>query len=166
MMQTMNRRDLLLAAGALLLLAVAIVRMAVPDRSRLRPLSVESFSVVSAEVAPGATVTREAEWSPAADVYVMGWNPWISLPAGVSFDVDVMIYQPDTKTTLFVMGQRGTSPGVIDVWREVDLPAGTGFMIRRGQPLKLRLRVTNNGATPFATRGATALVYFVPVEGN
>jgi hypothetical protein len=162
----MNRRDMILAGGALLLLAVAIVRVAVPDRSRLRPLSVEAFEVRSAEVAPGATVVREVEWSPSADVYVMGWNPWVGLPPGVSFDNDLMIYQADTNTTLFVMGQRGSTPGVIDTWREVDLPAGTGYLVRRGHPLKLRYRVTNVGTAPFEVRGVTALLYFVPAEGN
>jgi hypothetical protein len=162
----MNRRDLLLAAGAVLLLATAIVRVAVPDRSRLRPLSVEAFAVETGSVPAGQTVVREVDWAPPSDVYVMGWNPWIGLPAAASFDAELMIFLPDTKTTIFVMGQRGTSDRVIDTWRDVSLPAGTGFAVRRGQPLRLRYRVTNEGTTAFDIRGATALLYFVPVEGN
>ena len=146
----MTLREGLLPAVALLLLATAIVRVAVPDRSRLRPLSVEAFAVESATVAPGATVVRETEWSPAADVYVMGWNPWMGLPASISFDVELMIYRPDGKTTLFVMGQRGVSAGVVDTWREVDLPAGTGFIVRQGQPLRLRYRIINTGTAALA----------------
>lgn len=162
----MNRRDFLVAAAAVLLLATAMVRLAAPDRSRLRPLAVESFAVREAPVPAGETVTLEAHWSPPADVYVMGWNPWLGLPAAATFDAELMIYQRDDKATLFIMGQRGTTTSVADVWREVNLPAGTGYLVRKGRPLTLRYRVTNGGTADFVTRGATALVYFVRAEGN
>lgn len=162
----MSKRELLVAGVSLLLLATALVRIATPDRPALRPLSVESFDVRAAPVPAGGTTTLETHWSPPADVYVMGWNPWIGLPPGVAFDADLMIYQRDEKAALFVMGQRGTSTSVVDSWREVNLPAGTGYLVRKGRPITLRYRVTNGGSTAFATRGATALLYFVRAEGN
>ena len=162
----MSKRETLLAAASVLLLATALVRIASPDRSRLRPLSVASFEVHEAPVPAGETTTLESHWSPPADVYVMGWNPWIGLPAGATFDAELMMYQPDDKATLFVMGQRGTSSSVVDTWREVNLPAGTGYLVRKGRPITLRYRVTNGGTQAFTTRGATALLYFVRAEGN
>lgn len=157
---------MLVAGASLLLLATALVRIAAPDRSRLRPLSIETFEVREASVPPAETVTLEAHWSPPWDVYVMGWSPWIGLPAAAIFDAELMVYQPEAKTTVFVMGQRSAGSGPVDVWRHENLPAGTGYLVRKGQPLTLRYRVENGGTAPFATRGATALLYFVPVEGN
>jgi hypothetical protein len=162
----MNKRELLVAAVSLLLLATALVRIAAPDRARLRPLSVASFEVQPTPVPAGETATVETQWSPPSDVYVMGWNPWIGLPPGVTFDAELMIYERHEKAALFVMGQRGTTASVTDAWREVNLPAGTGYRVRKGRPLTLRYRVTNGGGSPFTTRGATALVYYVGAEGN
>jgi hypothetical protein len=45
------------------------------------------------------------------------------------------------------------------------LPAGSGFLVRKGQTLTMRYRLVNNGPAT-ETRGASALVYFVPVAGN
>ena len=162
----MNRRDLLIGGACLLLLATALVRIASPDRSRLRPLSVGTFEVQEAQVAPGDTVTLEAHWSPPWDAYVMGWRPWIGLPPAAVFDAELMVYQRDAKDTVFVTGQRGTGTEAVDIWRHENLPAGTGYLVRKGQPLTLRYRVENAGRAPFTTRGATALLYYVPAEGN
>lgn len=48
----LSRRDALLGAGAFLLLAVAIVRTATPDRSRIRRLSVEAIDIESEPISP------------------------------------------------------------------------------------------------------------------
>jgi len=164
--RTLNRREWLLAAASLVLLAAALVRIAAPERPPLRALSVGSFEVREADVPPGQTVTLEAHWSPPSDVYVMGWNPWFGLPPGAVFDAELMVYQRDAKATVFVTGQRGAGTGALDVWRHENLPAGTGYLVRKGQPLTLRYRVENGGPALFATRGATALLYFVTAEGN
>jgi hypothetical protein len=162
----LNRREALFAAASALLLATAVVRIATPDRPRLRPLSIAPFEVREADVPAGETVTLEAHWSPPSDVYVMGWSPWIGLPPAAVFDAEVMVYQRDAKTTVFVMGQRGAGTGALDTWRHENLPSGTGYLVRKGEPLTLRYRVENGGPAPFSTRGATALLYFVPAEGN
>jgi hypothetical protein len=162
----MSRRDLLMAAGALLLLAVAIVRLAVPERSRIRPLSIEAFEVPGQSIGPSETATKEAPWAPPTDVYVMGWNPWIGAPSSVAYDADLQVYLPQERQTIFIFGQRVTPPGTVDAWRSFSLPAGTGFKVLKGQQLSFRFRITNIGKQAFETGGALALLYFVPVEGN
>ena len=155
-----------MAAGAMTLLAIAIVRLAVPERSRIRPLSIEAFEIAGEPVEPSQSVTREAPWAPPTDVYVMGWNPWIGAPSGVAYDADLQVYLPTQKVTLFIFGQRVTPPGTVDAWRSFSLPSGTGFKVLKGQKLVFRFRITNMGAQTFDSRGATSLLYFVPVEGN
>lgn len=162
----MSRRNVVMGAAALLLLAVAIVRLAVPDRSRIRPLSIEAFQVSTDKLDPGQTVTHESPWVPPTDIYVLGWNPWIGAPSGVGLDADLMLYHGESKTTIFVMGQRIHPPGTVDAWRSFGLPPGTGYRARKGQTLTFRYRITNRGNASFQTGGATALIYFVPVEGN
>ena len=155
-----------MGAGALLLLAIAIVRLAVPDRSRLRPLSVEAVWIRSRAVPAGETIVGEEQWTPPADVYVVGWNPWLGMPANVGFEAKVMLYTAEAKTTLFVAGLQGFPPGTVDTWRPFALPQGTGYRCERGQPLTFRYEVTNRGGAAFETRGAGVILYFVPVQGN
>jgi hypothetical protein len=59
-----SRRDLALWGAGLLLLAVALVRLAVPDRARLRSVSIEAMDIASEPIGQGQTVDREATWSP------------------------------------------------------------------------------------------------------
>lgn len=162
----MKNRDLLIGGAILLLLAVALVRMAVPDRSRIRPISIEGFEIKSERIDPGQTVTRELPWSPPDDVYVMGWNPYLSAPSDAKYDADIILYHPERQTTVFITGYRVTPPTSTDAWRFYSLPPHTGFRLQKGERLVLRYRLTNQGATSFETNGATALVYFVPVAGN
>jgi hypothetical protein len=162
----MTRRDVFMAAGALLLLAIAIVRLAVPERSRIRPLSIEAFEVEGQAIEPSQTVTKEAPWAPPTDVYVMGWNPWIGAPSNAAYDADLQVYLPDERATIFIFGQRVTPPGTVDAWRSFSLPSGTGYKVLKGQKLSFRYRITNLGEKPFDTHGAASLLYFVPVEGN
>lgn len=142
------------------------MRVAVPDRSRIRPLSIESVQIPGERIDPAQTITREAAWTPPTDVYILGWNPWIGAPSSVAFDADLQLYQADHKTTVFIYGQRITPPGAVDAWRSYGLPPGTGYKVLRGQKLAFRYRITNKGAQSFDTAGAVALVYFAPVEGN
>lgn len=162
----MTKRDLFLAAAAVLLVGVAVIRLAVPDRSRIRPLSIEGFDIKSEKIDPGQVVTRELPWTPPDDVYVLGWNPFLGAPSDARYDADVMLFHPQRQTTIFVSGYRVTPPTSTDVWRMFSLPTNTGFLVLKGEGLVLRYRITNRGTEPFETQGATALVYFVPVAGN
>src|SRR3954454_14841675 len=69
-----SRRDAALAFAGLLLLAIAIVRVAVPDRLRLRALSVQGLDIDDEPLPSGDTITREKRWSPPTDIYLMGWQ--------------------------------------------------------------------------------------------
>ena len=155
-----------MAAGAMTLLAVAIVRLAVPERPRIRPLSIEAFEVAGEPVGPALTVSRESAWTAPTDVYVMGWNPWIGAPSGVAYDADLTVYLPAEKVTIFAFGQRVTPPGTVDAWRSFSLPQGTGYKVLKGQKVAFRYRITNTDKANLETGGAAALLYFVPVEGN
>ena len=42
---------------------------------------------------------------------------------------------------------------------------GAGYRLPAGEPLTMRLRMTNRG-TAGETQGAAALVYFLPAAGN
>jgi hypothetical protein len=161
---SLRQRDLLLAAGALLLLAVGLVRLAVPDRSRLRPLSIDAIDFKSEKLDPGQTITREASWSPPDDVFLLGWHPWIAAPTDMRFDVEMVAFEGATRV-LFV-AQNVTPPGIVAPWPPQVLPQGSGFRVRKGRPLSVRFRMVNAGTVPFETGGATALLYFVPVDGN
>jgi hypothetical protein len=162
----MKKRDLLIGGGILLLLAVALVRVAVPDRSRIRPISIEGFELKGERIDPGQVVTREVPWTPPDDVYVLGWNPYLGVPSDARYDADVVLFQPERQTTVFTTGYRVTPPSSTEAWRSFSLPADTGFRVLKGEKLVLRYRITNTGESSFETRGTTALVYFVPVVGN
>lgn len=162
----MTRRDLAFVAGGLLLLALGIVRIALPDRSRLRPLSIQFLEVKSEQIDPKQTQTAEVEWAAPDDIYVLGWNPQIGAPIGQTFSAEVILYVKETSTALFIAGQRATPPGALDVSNPFAFPAGTGARVARGQHLLLRYRVSNGTPESWPTYGASALVYFVPVAGN
>jgi hypothetical protein len=149
-----NRRDLALWGAGLLLLAIAIVRLAVPDRSRLRPLSMQGFDVQSERIEQGQTLTRESRWEPPVDVFVMGWVPRLGAPGS---GATVQLLDGETRLFEYVDGHLALNQTVF--------PAGTGYLLRKGRALLFRYRITNTGP-PAETRGASALVYYVPVEGN
>jgi hypothetical protein len=147
-------RDLVLMGGALLLLAVAVVRLAVPDRSRMRPLSVEGLDIPSEPIGQGDAIVREKSWSPPDDVYIVGWNYRIGAPGA------------GPELTLSARGVRlFTVRGIDTPLNPSFFQAGTGFRVDKGGTVTLRFRLTNAGAAG-ETHGASALVYFVPVEGN
>jgi hypothetical protein len=149
-----SRRDLLLGAGALLVLAVAIVRTAVPDRSRMRPVSIESIAIKSQPIGQAETTRAEGAWSPPEDAYVVGWSYWIGAAPGI-----LTVIAPPGETVLLRV--RGGS----DEIKPQFLAAGAGFRLRKEQQLRARLEVTNTGPAG-ETHGAMVLIYFVPVAGN
>lgn len=144
----------MIGAGVLLLLAVAIVRTAVPDRSRIRPLSLQGLDIPSEPIKQGETLTREKHWDPPDDVYLVGWNPRVGAHGS---GAELALFIGQTRLFEYFEGR-----GAISV---ASFPAGTGFVLRKAQRLTLRLRVANSGPDS-ETQGAGALIYFVPVEGN
>jgi hypothetical protein len=150
----LTRTEALVAAGGLLLLAVAVVRLAVPDRSRMRPLSLQGIDISSEKIDQGQTLERERVWHPPDDIYVVGWSPWVGAA------------QAGGELTLFAAGVQLFRFAQSDsAANDTAYPAGTGFLLRKGEGLTLRYRLENMGP-PGETKGAGAIVYFVPVEGN
>lgn len=155
-MVTLSRRELIFWGGGLLLLAVAIVRTAVPDRSRLRPLSVEGLNIPAETVGTGQTIMRDKTWSPPADIYVMGWNYRVGSAALGS---ELVLYSGDVQLFNAHYGDAMTPAN------PAFFPSGSGYLLRKGETLTLRYTIRNTGP-PGQSQGAGALVYFVPVEGN
>lgn len=150
----LTRNEALVAAGCLLLLAVGVVRLAVPDRSRMRPLSLQGFDIASERIDHGQTLQREKVWQPPDDVYIVGWNPWVG---AASSGGELTLLAAGVRLFFFVQGDAAANHTVY--------PAGTGYLLRKGQTLTLRYHLVNMGPAG-ETKGAGALVYFVPVEGN
>ncbi|MET0555185.1 MAG: hypothetical protein ABW221_19235 [Vicinamibacteria bacterium] len=148
-----TRRDLALWGAGLLLLAVALVRLAVPDRARLRSVSIEAMDIASEPIGQGQTIERQATWNPPDDVYLLGWNYEVDTRAAPSLRL------LHGNTRLFMVGGSSATTDV------AAFPGGTGFRVRKGEKLTLTFSLTNGGP-PGETHGASVLLYFVPVEGN
>ncbi len=155
-----SRRDLALGAASLLLLATALVRLAVPDRSRIRPLSIEGVSVPSLPIGQGESVKKAADWTPPADVYLVGWSHYIGAKTPGAVLTLVVPGSPSTGETVVLRALGGS-----DEIKPQFVAAGTGYRINKGQRLRAALDVTNTGP-PGETHGAIVLLYFVPVQGN
>lgn len=125
---TVSRTEAVGALALAVLLAVAIVRVATPDRARLRPLSVEGIDL--------AEGVQEGAWTAPADVYVVGWS--------LAGEGRLYLLAPPGETRLAM----GTGSGFYP---------GSGYRVERGAQVRLR----HVGSGP-----ASALVYFVTVEGN
>jgi hypothetical protein len=153
-----TRREFYLAAAAgLLLFAAAVLRVVTPDRFPIRRVSIEGVTIPSQPIAQGETIDRTAEWWPPTDVYLLAWEPTIGA-RGSGAELFLMVGE----TRVFGW-QDGEHQAVTLSTRET--PAGTGYLLRRGEAAKVWLRMTNTGP-PGITHGARAYVYFVPVEGN
>jgi len=148
-----TRRDLALWGAGALLLVVALVRVAMPERARLRSVSIEAIDIATEPIAQGQTIERQATWSPPDDVYLLGWDYDVQTSAAP------LLRLLHGNTRLFMVGGAG---GTAD---HAVFPAGTGYLVRKGEALTLVFRVTNGGP-PGETHGASVLLYFVPVEGN
>lgn len=153
-MLRLTRNEAVIGAASLLLLAVGVVRLAVPDRSRMRALSLQGFDIPSERVDHGQMLQRERVWEPPDDVYVMGWNPWVG---AASSGGELTLLAGGVRLFYFVQGDSAANPNMY--------PGGTGYLLRKGERLTLRYRLANLGPVG-ETKGAGALVYFVPVEGN
>jgi hypothetical protein len=145
-------KELLLGAGILLLLAVGLCRAIGPGHPHMQPVSVQGLDLPSQNVDPGQTVTREVTWEPPDDVYLIGWLP----RAGVlDAESELMLRVGDVR----IFDTRG--PGLAGAF----FPAGSGYVVRKGQRLTLRSTISHSG-TATESRGAQVLIYFVPVAGN
>ena len=149
-----QRNQALAGIGLTLLFAVAIVRTAVPDRSRLRPLSVEGIDIPTEKIGEGQRIVREKTWAPPTDVYLLGWNYRIGAEA---LGTDLILMVDDVRVFHMRKGDPAANPAFFQ--------NSGAYRIRRGQTVKLVYAVTNTGPGG-ETRGAGALLYFVPVEGN
>jgi hypothetical protein len=147
-------REVAIGAGLAVLLAVAIIRMAVPDRSRLRPLSIEGLDIPSEPIAHGQRIVRETSWAPTAAVYILGWQYRIGAEA---LGTDLVLFADNVR--LFHI-RRGDVPANPTFFQN-----GGAYYVRPPQKIRLMYSVENTGPEG-QTRGAGALVYFVPGEGN
>jgi hypothetical protein len=150
-----ERRDVLLWGAALLILAAAVVRLALPARTPIRPVSVEGVALKSEPVGTNETRRAEQHWSPPDDIYLIGWSCRIGAKT------------PGASVTLIAPGDTALfhTVGGSDEARPQFIPEGMGYRVQKGQRLTVRFEVTNTGP-PGETGGATVLLWFVPVEGN
>lgn len=146
---------MVVGVGMAAMLGAGLARMAAPKRQPMRAIAIEGIHIRSEPIAQGQTVTREQAWQPPVDVYVVGWNYSIgSLTAGP----ELLLLHQDT--VLFFGPKGGVAAGNPAFYGE-----GAGYKVLAGEPVKLRLTITNEGAAG-ETRGAQALVYFVAADSN
>jgi len=148
----MNRRDIAILALCCALLGVAVFRLLSPAEGATRRVSVEAVEIKSAPIKSGESLVQESSWTPPDDVFIVGWAPDLGAPGARP-----ELYLISGGTNIF-MAERGSVEGL----KSVFLPSGTGFLVRKGEPVKLRLQINNSGPDG-ESRGARALIYFHPV---
>lgn len=153
----MSRRDLALIGTGVFLVAIAAVRLAIPDRSRLRVLSVEAIQIPSEPIKNGQSVERAFEWLPPEDVYIVGWGPRANAK---NSGAEMTLFTPGPPAMLLFDYAEDGRPN-----RNEYAAPGTGFLVKKGSVVKLRYRL-NNGGPDSMTLGGVALIYFVPAAGN
>ena len=153
----MKRSELLAIAVGGLLLAVAVVRLATPDRSRLRVLSVEAIQIPSEPIKKDQSIERTFEWAPPDDVYIVGWGPRANAK---NSGAEMTLFTPGPPPLLLFDYAEDGRPN-----RNEYAAPGTGFLVKKGSVVKLRYRI-NNGGPDSMTLGGVALIYFVPAVGN
>ena len=156
----LTARGVLTGLGLAAFMAFAIVRAAVEDRTPLRNLEVHGLWFQTTKVDPGQTVTQELAWTADRDVYVVGWSPTV-LPHA-SGDHTVELTLSDGETRIFVLAERGSPPGDAEAGHAADLPEGTGYLVRAGRALTLRLRMANQGKGELLAERPGALIRCVP----
>ncbi len=112
----------------------------------------EALEIENAPIRSGQSLVQEASWSPPDDVFIVGWAPDLGAPRALP-----ELYLRAGETTIF-RAPRASLEGL----KPDFLPSGTGFLIRKGETVKLRLQINNSGPDG-ETRGARALIYFHPV---
>ena len=110
------------------------------------------MEIKSAPIKSGASLVQESSWSPPDDVFIVGWAPDLGAPSALP-----ELCLRAGETTIF-LAPRASLEGL----KPAFLPAGTGFLIRKGETVKLRLQLNNSGPDG-ETKGALALIYFHPV---
>lgn len=148
----MNRRDLALLGLCSAFLGVAVFRLISPAEPATRQISVEAVEIRSAAIRSGESLVQESSWTPPDDVFIVGWAPDLGAPEARP-ELCLM-----AGTTAIFMAERGSIEGL----RSVFLPSGAGFLVRKGEAVKLRLQINNSGPDG-ESRGARALIYFHPV---
>ena len=148
----MNRRDLAILAMCCALLGVALFRLLTPREGATRRISVEAVEIKSVPIKNGESLVQEASWTSPDDVFIVGWAP----RAGASAARPHLRFTTG-ETTIFQTQQASMeSPPTL------FLPAGTGFLIPKGETVKLRLQIVSSGKDG-ESRGARALIYFHPL---
>jgi hypothetical protein len=148
----MNRRDIAILALCSALLGVAVFRLLRPSEAATRQISVEAVEIKSAPIKSGESLVQEASWTPPDDVFIVGWAPDLGAPSALP-----ELYLRAGETTIF-LAPRASLEGL----KPAFLPSGTGFLVPKGQTVKLRLQINNSGPDG-ESRGARALIYFHPV---
>jgi hypothetical protein len=148
----MNRRDLVFLALGCALLGLAVFRLLSPAEAATRRISVEAVEIRSAPIKSGESLVQESSWTPPDDVFIVGWAPDLGAPSALP-----ELYLRAGETTVF-LAPRASLEGL----KPAFLPSGTGFLVRRGETVKLRLQINNSGPDG-ESRGARALIYFHPV---
>lgn len=134
------------------LLGLALFRILSPREGATRRISVEAVEVRNSPIKSGESLTQEASWTPPDDVFIVGWAP--SLGAS---GARAKVYLVSGQTTIFAMEQ-----GIGEPLPTIFLPSGTGYLVRKSEPVRLRLQINNSGPEG-ETGGARALIYFHPV---
>ena len=148
----MNGRDITILALSSALLGGAVVRVVAPATPPTRQISVEAVEIKSASIKSGESLVQESTWSPPDDIYIVGWAPDLGAPSALP-----ELYLMAGATTVF-LAPRASLEGL----KPAFLPSGTGFLVRKGETVRLRLQINNSGP-PGESRGARALIYFHPV---
>ncbi len=148
----MNRRDLAILAVSSALLGMALFRILAPPVPPTRQLSVEAVEIKSKPIRSGESLVQESSWTPPDDVYIVGWAPDLGAPSALP-----ELYLRVGETTVF-LAPRASLEGL----KPAFLPAGSGFLVRKGEIVRLRLQINNSGPDG-ESLGARALIYFHPV---
>jgi hypothetical protein len=113
---------------------------------------VEAIEIRSTPIKSGESLVQESSWTPPDDVFIVGWAPDLGAPSALP-----ELYLRAGETTIFLAPRAS-----LDGLKPAFLPSGTGFLLRKGETVKLRLQINNSGPDG-ESRGARALIYFHPV---
>ncbi len=148
----MNRRDIAILLLSSALLGVAAFRLLATPGPETRRISVEAVEIKTAPIKSGGSSEQQTSWTPPDDVFIVGWAPDVGAPSSLP-----ELHLLSGNTTIF-----SAHPAPFENLKPTFLPSGTGFLIRKGEPLRLQLRMKNSGPDG-ETHGARALIYFHPV---
>jgi hypothetical protein len=148
----MNRRDLTILAVSVAIFAFGVFRLLSAGRQAPRRISVEAVIIASAPIKGGESLEQVASWVAPDDVYLVGWAPTVGAPTA-----SPEIHLLSGSVTIF-SDRSSTLEGL----RPVFFPSGSGFLLHKGESLRVQLKMVNSGPDG-ETKGARALIYFHPV---